>query len=94
MFKNSISPSFAKGINKRQESAASITTDAAKRVGRLSAATKDTSKGDNIVSRLQKFGQEENERKKKAVATKQSTVSPEKGFVQRMVDKYWHGKKE
>lgn len=97
---------FMKSSTKRQEkpagqTAAQTASEGAKRLGRFGEATSEK-KGGDMVSRIQAYGKaeaernrkaEEEKKKKKAAAPPPSTA-PEKGFVGRMIDKYYYGKKE
>lgn len=95
MFK-SHAPSWMQPKVKRQETAATTAAKGAGSIGRLAAASKDKSSGD-AVSRLQKYASGEAERNKKAEEEKKkkpSSTAPSKGFVGKMIDKYYHGKKD
>lgn len=105
MMRQSTEPSFMQGGKaRRQERPAGQTgaeaiKEGAERLGRFGSAMKDKSKPGDMVTRIQKYGIAENERNKKESAerkkrTTTSSVAPAKGFFGRMVDKYYHGKKE
>lgn len=96
---------FMKSSTKRQEkpagqTAAQAAGEGAKRLGRFGEATSEK-KGGDMVSRIQQYAKSENERKAKEEAEKKkkkaappASTAPEKGFVGRMIDKYYYGKKE
>ena len=71
-------------------------SESASRLGRFSQTA--TSKGDPIKN-IQNFAKAEQERKRKEEEEKkkkaaQINTAPQKGFLQRMIDKYYYGKKE
>lgn len=103
-----VGPSFMKkkknnySDDDQQSTGADTTKTAADNLGRFGGAMKGSSSGD-AVSRIQKYAQDENERKKKedeekkkkaAAAQKSGSVAPQKGFIQRMIDKYYYGKED
>jgi hypothetical protein len=115
-----VGPSFMKkkkyGYSDQEgQTASQATAEGAGRLKRFGDATKGAS-SDDIVGRLQKYAQGENDRKKAEAAKKKQqeeadtetvydektkqyirkkkTIAPEKGFIQRMMDKYWYGKKD
>lgn len=74
-------------------------TESASRLGRFAKSTSDTQKkGGNMVTNIQAFAKSENERKrkeeeeKKRKAAQPVNTEPQKGFIQRMIDKYYYGK--
>jgi hypothetical protein len=71
--------------------------DSISRMGRAKKATVDT--GGDMVTNLQNFAKSEAERKRKEAedAKKKATTvntAPEKGFLQKMYEKYVGGSKE
>lgn len=91
-------PLFGGGKVQRQEkqSAAQTASEGAGRLGRFGGAMKGATK-ETAVSKLQKYTQSEAERQKKKKqeeAAKPKSAAPSKGFVGRMIDKYYYGKKE
>jgi hypothetical protein len=87
-----------------KQTGAQAASEGAERLGRFGSATKDKSKGGDVVSRIQTYAKEEGERqrkkkadeeaaKKKAASAPKST-EPTKGFFTRMYEKYVSGSKE
>jgi hypothetical protein len=93
MFSKSAAPSFMQSKTKRQESAASQAGAGAKRLGAFGSAMTDKKKpaNDDPIKRIQAYAHSQNEKKKKPAVP---SVAPSKGFFGKMVDKYYHGKKD
>lgn len=74
--------------------------EAGKGLGRLYRLKKKLSEKDKRtpIEKIQEYGRAEAERQKREKAEaekkKKQTVEPSKGFIQRMMDKYWYKKKE
>jgi hypothetical protein len=84
--------------NKKKEETES-TAESASRLGRFAGSTQTKEAKSDPVANIQKFAREEQERQRKKkeeeAAKKKAGVStePEKGFLQRMYEKYIGGSK-
>jgi hypothetical protein len=87
-----LAPSFSQSEGK---TGAQTASEGAGNLGRFGGAVKGKS---DPVGAIQKYARDEQERAKKKKAdeeaAKKKGIAPEKGFVQRMMDKYWYGKKD
>lgn len=89
-------PYLSKGPKRQEKSTgAQEAAKAGARLGRFGDAVR-SGKPRDIVGRIQDFSKAEAERqrKKKEEEAKPKSTAPQKGFIGRMIDKYYYGKKE
>jgi hypothetical protein len=93
--KYGLAPSFSQSEGK---TGAQTASEGAGNLGRFGGAVKKG--GADPIGAIQQYARDEQERKRKkdaeeAAKKKAGTgVAPQKGFIDRMMDKYWYGKKD